>query len=198
MDETPRELERLELEAFMPLLGEIECGRHYSHAKADHRSWLRLRIETQLASGVRFYGYTDAKSGVVGIVGIRIDEKPDRHPQAEIVDLGVAEARRRQGIGSALLKHASALAGDRGAGRLYVRTYAGDTRAITFYGRNGFHPVAVIPDANGPDDEGDVVLRKRLDPADSTPGPAKLFTKGTKRTGESRVIRSQDGARHTR
>jgi len=33
---------------------------------------------------------------------------------------------------------------------------------IHFYGKNGYVPVSVIPDTQGPGDEGTIVMRKRL------------------------------------
>jgi hypothetical protein len=45
---------------------------------------------------------------------------------------------------------------------MLMMTYAADYDVIAFYGKNGFIPVATIPDVFGPKAEGNAVLRKVL------------------------------------
>lgn len=157
-----QELTDSELEPFMPLLGEIECGRHFSASDPKHVSWLKHKIASHVACGVRYFGCRSRTEDIFGIVGILIERKLFCAPSAEIVDIGVVEAHRRCGLGTELLMHAVKLAGENGVHNVFVRTYAADTVTIAFYGHNAFYPVAVIPGTNGFADEGDIVMRKRL------------------------------------
>jgi len=157
-----RELTDGKFEPFMPLLGEIECGRHFSISNVKHVSWLQNKIASHIAGGTRYFGCRSQKGDVLGIVGVMIERKLVCEPSAAIVDIGVVKAHRRRGLGTELLKHAVEVAVENGAHAVFVRTYAADTATIAFYGHNAFYPVAVIPGANGPDDEGDVVMRKKL------------------------------------
>jgi hypothetical protein len=43
-----------------------------------------------------------------------------------------------------------------------VATYAGSSQTVSFYVKNGFCPVAVLPDVFGPKAEGMIYLRKLL------------------------------------
>jgi len=45
---------------------------------------------------------------------------------------------------------------------IFVKTYAADTHTIFFYGRNGFFPISIIPELNGNNDEGTIVMRKKI------------------------------------
>ncbi len=61
-----------------------------------------------------------------------------------------------------LLEFATGIAAECGAASVVVRTYAASYDVIAFYGKNAFHPIAVVSETNGPDDEGTIVMRKRL------------------------------------
>ncbi len=157
-----QELYADELEPFMPLLSEIECGNYFSDDNPKHASWLKHKINSHIACGARFFGRRTNAGEVLGIVGILIEHKLFCAATAEIVDIGVVSAQRRCGFGTELLNHALALAREQGATAVFARTYAADTDVIAFYGRNSFYPVAVIPGTNGPADEGDIVMRRKL------------------------------------
>ena len=70
--------------------------------------------------------------------------------------------RSRTGGGDALAFPALDEARAAGAYCLYVTTYAGNKDSMTFCIHLGFVPVASHPDVHGPDDEGNVYLRKIL------------------------------------
>jgi len=103
----------------------------------------------------------------VGFVSVLIGKGPEGvrcfGQYAEILDLLVLEGRRGKGCGKALLKQAERASVEAGAYCIYVRTYAGNRDSMTFYIKHGFVPVAMLPDVNGRDDEGDLCLRKILD-----------------------------------
>ena len=151
-----------ELQAFMPLLAEIESGLHFSQRNPQHTAWLEQKIGSHLACGARFFGCQTETGEALGIVGIVMERKLFSAGTAEIVDIGVLAKHRRGGVGSLLLNHAVTVAKEEGAHAVFARTYAADTDAIAFYGRNAFYPVAVIPETNGPIDEGDIVMRRKL------------------------------------
>ena len=80
--------------------------------------------------------------------------------KAGLLEIGVAEEFRGGGYGKELLDYAEEQSIIGGAYCLYAATYARDHDTIRFYGRNGFIPVATLPDVNGPGDDGDVYMRK--------------------------------------
>lgn len=155
-------LNRSELDSFMKLLGEIECGDHYSEFNTVHIEWLKQKIEAHLSNGTKYYGCRSDQGEVLGIVGLQIESKIFTNGTAEIVDIGIVAEHRRSGLGSKLLNYAVELLKPSGIPTVFARTYAADTDTITFYGRNGFYPVAVIPETNGLEDEGTIVMRKRV------------------------------------
>ncbi|WP_449603560.1 hypothetical protein [Paenibacillus sp. Marseille-Q9583] len=65
-------------------------------------------------------------------------------------------------MGGILLQHVEEVVKSRGAYCLLMLTYAEDYDVIAFYGKNGFVPVATIPDVFGPGAEGNTILRKIL------------------------------------
>ena len=81
---------------------------------------------------------------------------------AELLDVIVRDQHRGNGYGRALMDHVESEARAAGAYCLYVSTYAGNGDSMTFYINRGFVPVAMHPDIYGPDDSGDVYLRKIL------------------------------------
>ena len=157
-----QELIGSELEPFMLLLSEIECGNHFSNCNPKHVSWLKHKIKSHIAAGARFFGYRTKEGDILGVVGVLVERKLFCDATAEIVDIGVENTHRRNGLGTELLNHALLIAREEGVYAAFARTYAADTDTIAFYGRNAFCPVAVIPGANGPTDEGDIVMRRRL------------------------------------
>jgi len=156
------ELTEAEMEPFTSLLAEIECGTHFSDGNPEHVSWLKHRIDSHTARGTRFFGCRTELGEILGIVGILMQRKLYCPATAEVVSLGVVSAHRRCGLGTELLNHALDVARAEGACAVFARTYAADTNAVAFYGRNAFYPVAVIPGTNGPADEGDIVMRRTL------------------------------------
>ncbi|MCB2156477.1 GNAT family N-acetyltransferase [bacterium] len=161
------ELRVEDLEKFLPLLAEIECGAHFDMANAEHVAFLRHRIEVYVAMGAQFFAARGDDGAPLGIVAVIVERKLHCAPSAEVVSIGTMAAHRRSGVGTELLNHAVDIARRAKAHAVFAKTYAADAGTIAFYGRNGFHPVAVIPGTNGPDDEGDAVMRKGLSESDS-------------------------------
>lgn len=153
-----------EIEPYLDLLAEVEHTK-LDRSNPDHELWLRRRINRHYQRGAMFYAYHEiGQEDAYGIIAVLHEEAPPGIPalgaRAEVLDIGVSKRHRRKGIGSILLRQAEKIARSRGAYCLFMLTYAEDYDVIAFYGKNGFIPVATIPDVFGPHDEGNVVLRK--------------------------------------
>ena len=138
----------------------------YDPLNPQHVQWVRRRIAIHYFRGARFYACYDAESVPVGFVSVLIDRGLEGvrcfGQWTEILDLLVLEGHRGKGYGKALLEQAEKASVEAGARCIYVRTYAGNRDSTTFYIKHGFVPVAMLPDVNGCDDDGDVYLRKLL------------------------------------
>ena len=153
------------VEVFFDLFAEVECGDHFDGSNSAHVEWVRKRIAIHFFRGGLFYAYF-LDEVPVGYVAVLIDrglsgvncvgECP------EVLDIIVLQRYRRKGYGSELLKYAENVARQSGAYCIYLRTYAGNDEAIAFYVKKGYDPVAEHPDVNGPNDRGDLYMRKIL------------------------------------
>lgn len=145
---------------FFGLMGEVEAGRHFDPASAEHVAWLRDCISKHYGHGTRFFGLYDGEKPL-GILGLRIETYLNTPwSLGFITDLGVFAELRGRGYGSRLLDFATEEARRQNCYCLYVDTYAANHRNVALYTRRGFVPVATIPDMNGPGDEGQVWMRK--------------------------------------
>ncbi|MEK5396404.1 GNAT family N-acetyltransferase [Paenibacillus sp. FSL K6-2859] len=155
-----------EIEPYLDLLAEVE-HIHLDRNNRNHEQWLRRRIQSHFQRGALFYGYHENEQcDAFGIVAVLHEEAPIGIPalgaRAEVLDIGVSKEHRRKGIGGILLQHVEKVVKSRGAYCLLMLTYAEDFDVIAFYGKNGFVPVATIPDVFGPGAEGNTILRKIL------------------------------------
>jgi ribosomal protein S18 acetylase RimI-like enzyme len=79
---------------------------------------------------------------LAGFCSVRIDRAPPiyrEQERAEITDLGVREAARRRGIGSALVAAAYEWIAGQGVGRVEVRVAARNSEGQAFWRALGFH-----------------------------------------------------------
>lgn len=157
-----REIPQSEFRPFFQLMGEIECGTHFDPSKPEHVEWLKEIISRRYGSGARFYALheNDEPVAVAGIVTEKV--LCTKWSRAELTDIGVFAQHRRKGYGTKLLRFVEDQARDAGCWGLHLLTYAADPDAISFYLRNGYAVVGAVADTCGPDDEGDVWLRKVL------------------------------------
>jgi len=88
-------------------------------------------LETEIAKGVRFYGYT-LEGRLVGVMGIQ-----DVKDVTLIRHAYVRTRSRRHGIGHALLEHLNGLT----PRPVLIGTWKAATWAIRFYEKNGFRLV---------------------------------------------------------
>jgi GNAT superfamily N-acetyltransferase len=151
---------------FFADFADLECGRHFDPAKPQHVEWVRKRIAIHYLRGGRFYVHFLDDGTPTGFAALLYD--PGLGGEncfgyvAELLDVVVREQHRGSGYGRELMEHAESEVRSAGAYCLYVETYAGSNDAITFCVNRGFVPVAMHPDVHGPDDEGNVYLRKIL------------------------------------
>lgn len=156
-----RELHEAEFQPFFQLRAEPEVGRHFDPANRGHGRWLSDRITRNFARGVRFFAAYEDDASPRGLVSLYVDDLI-AWKLGFITHLGVFSEFRGSGYGSKLLAYAAEQAQLEGCYCLYLDTYAGNPRNVEFYAKNGFIPVATIPDMNGPGDEGQVWFRKIL------------------------------------
>lgn len=74
---------------------------------------------------------------VGGLVAYELDKFERARREVYIYDLAVAEAHRRQGIATGLIRHLSEIASKRGAWVVYVQADYGDEPAIALYEKLG-------------------------------------------------------------
>jgi len=151
---------------FVQLAAELECGRHYHPTNVQHVEWLRHRIATLYLAGAHaicLYAEDEEPVGFLllqhdrGLEGVRCFGK-----KGTIVMFGLFDGYRSRGLGVQLLLEAERYVKEQGGECLYVDTYAANARAIRFYVRQGFIPVAYHPGENGRGDKGQVYLYKEL------------------------------------
>jgi ribosomal protein S18 acetylase RimI-like enzyme len=98
------------------------------------------RIGRYLAGAHAFVGLEDAAT--VSVLVLRLHDAV----RAEIMNVAVAEAHQRRGIGRAMLEFVAAYAKGRGVQRLGVGTGNSSFGELRFYQRLGFRVTGVSPD----------------------------------------------------
>jgi GNAT superfamily N-acetyltransferase len=151
---------------FFGLLGELEAGSSFDRSNRDHAAWLERLLEARRLMGARTFAAYTAEGEAAGFVTALFDEGPPGVAsfghKIEILDLGLEPRHLGRGAGARLLAHLEADGRGRKYHCLIVATYARAQRAIEFYVREGFVPVATLPDVHGPGDAGMLYLRKLL------------------------------------
>jgi GNAT superfamily N-acetyltransferase len=149
---------------FYKLVAQVEAGEHFNFTNPRHDEWLKRRVNGHFCRGTRFFAFFQEDGRPVGFAGLLTNEPLDSTVDfgrwTELLEIGVLPEFRRQGYGKMLLEYAERLSQEVGAYCMYITTYARDHANIAFYGRNGFVPVATLPDVNGPGDDGNLYMRK--------------------------------------
>lgn len=155
-----------EFSPFFKLMAEVECGNHFDFDNPNHIEWLKKRIATHFYRGTKFWGYYSDTGEPFGFAALLIEDYPEgiicQGQKCELLDIAIFQKYRKKGIGSELLKYSEEYAKKLNIFCMYMSTYAKDYQVISFYGKNGFVPVATLPDVHGPNDEGIVFMRKIL------------------------------------
>lgn len=151
---------------FLPLIAELECGLHYDGANDQHVQWLKNRLNIMYASGGKAICLYSEEGEPLGFLLLLFDRGLDGvrcfGKKATIETFGLFAEYRSKGMGKLLLQETEAYVRRNGGECLYVDTYAGNSRAIRYYTKQGFVPVAYHPGENGLDDKGQVYLYKEL------------------------------------
>ena len=147
---------------FFELLGEIEAGDYFDPQNPEHVDWLKQKIAVRFFEGTHFYGLFQENGTPVAVAGLLINEGLFGPNSSELKDIGTFKEFRRQGFASELLQYCEQVSRENNVYSMYMFTYAGSYETIAFYGKNGFAPVACIPDKHGPKAEGEICMRKRL------------------------------------
>jgi ribosomal protein S18 acetylase RimI-like enzyme len=152
---------------FLPLIAEIECGRHYDAQNPQHVAWLKGRLANLYASGgqaICLYAEDDKPLGFLFLVHDKGLEGADCFgKKADIAMFGLFKEYRSQGLGVLLIEEAWKYVKEHGGDYIYVNTYEANQGAIRFYVRCGFVPVALHPGENGRGDLGQVYLYKDVE-----------------------------------
>lgn len=155
-----------EFNPFYDLMAEVECGNHFNADNPDHIKWLKKRISIYYYRGTRFFAMFDETGIPLGVCGVLIEEGAEgvncQAQKSELVAIGISKEHRRKGLGSVLLKYAEDFSKNAGVYCMFMSTYAAAYNVIAYYGKNGYTPVATLPDIHGPGNEGMVYMRKIL------------------------------------
>ena len=151
---------------FFTLMAEVECGDHFDPSNASHTKWVRKRIAIHYFRGTCFYAYYLDDKTPIGFVAVLIDKGLEDvqcfGQYTELLDIAIFPKYQGKGYGTKLLKHAETVSREADAYCMYISTTATNYDIIAFYGKNGFVPVATMPDVHGPNEEGNVWMRKIL------------------------------------
>jgi GNAT superfamily N-acetyltransferase len=130
--------------------GEHSAGAYRAYLLADGAAWLAEAADGGAPIGFALLGPTAL---------------PGSNPDGSDVELKRIYTLSRvhgSGIGGALMQHAAEEAIRRGARRLLLGVYAGNARALAFYAKQGFEPVARRQFQVGERYYDDIVLAKVL------------------------------------
>jgi GNAT superfamily N-acetyltransferase len=106
------------------------------------------------------------EDGIVGYAQIVVGSRPDCEltatAPAELKRIYVDRARHGQGVGAELLRLVRQKAQECGCDALWLAVWDLNARAISFYGKNGFHQIGRQGFPIGSDDQSDLVLAMPL------------------------------------
>ena len=148
------------LETFAGLLDGPAIVAHCreEHSEAAYRRYLEAGAAAWLAE-------TEEGSAPVGFALLASSSLPGTSPDGSDVELKRIYTLSRfhgTGVGGALMRLAVEEAVRRGARRLLLGVYAGNGRAVAFYRKQGFEPVARRRFQVGPRDYDDIVFARTL------------------------------------
>jgi GNAT superfamily N-acetyltransferase len=160
-----REISIEEFKPFFGLMAELELGDLFNPQNEEHCAWLQKKIDLYFLRGIRFFGLYELEEPI-GFASLELEKGPSEIPylgqKSELLHIAITPKKRGKGFGEVLLKHVEQVTREEQAYCMYMATYAKDFKVINFYGKQGFNPVATIPDVHGPNDEGMVYMRKIL------------------------------------
>lgn len=161
-----REISQEELSSILDLVAKLEMGDHFDENNPTHEVWLFKKISSCFFRGVMFFGCFSDDNELIGFIAVELEEKLDGiswlGQKAEILYIALYPDYQRKGHGSRLLEFVNELCKQQHVHCLYVSTSAFNKDAISFYNKNNYEKVAILPDVHGPNTEGMVCMRKLL------------------------------------
>jgi len=152
------------LNSFFDLVTEVEFGDHFDKRIPEHVALLDNVVRKHVACGCEIFGcYEEESNSPIGfITTVVYNHLHTDKAECEVLELGVVKEFRRKGFGSRLLEYNEKYRDKEKIYCILIKTFSGSFDTIYFYGKNGYVPVSVIPDTQGPGSEGTIVMRKRL------------------------------------
>ena len=151
------------LKSFFDELINVEFGDHFEKGNRSHNKLLNQRLDKHIANGAIIFGmFEEKRNDPIGFITIAKNQHLFHKDDSEILEIGVVEKYKRKGHGSQLIEYVERLFSQDDLNCIFVKTYAADHDVIYFYGKNGYVPISVVPDTNGPGDEGTIIMRKSL------------------------------------
>jgi len=130
-------------------------------------------------SAGRYYLVAEAGGQVVGYAGLMAPvprqagrSRPEAGGQADVLTMAVAPSSWGRGIGSALLEALLAQAAEQGCAEVFLEVRADNQRAQRLYRGHGFAEVGLRRGYYQPSGMDAIVMRRPMDPAELSPGPA--------------------------
>ena len=143
-------LDRARLVKFMQRayrdLGATETGKHLADTVGRHFNsqstlwWLIGPQSTAMLGGLPGIQQRHEPMGCLWL-GESIDQR-NGQKQAYVFLLYIEEAHRRQGLGSALMKHAQQWAKEQGYGQMSLQVFEDNISAMNLYQQLGYQPQA--------------------------------------------------------
>lgn len=150
------------LNSFFNLVAEVEFGNHFDKGNTEHIDLLNDVVAKHVSNGCEIFGYYEEVNKPIGFITTVVNKRLYNMTECEVLEIGVIKELRSKGYGGRLLEFIEKYHNKENIYCIYMKTYAADYEVIHFYGKNGYVPVSVIPDTQGPGDEGTIVMRKRL------------------------------------
>ncbi len=151
------------MHSFYDLVTEVEFGSHFDKTNPYHVEVLDYRINNHITRGCEFFGYYEENKNIpVGFITSVIYKDIQPYRECEILQIGVKKESRNSGCGSILLNFVETYYEKENINYIFVKTYAASYGVTYFYGKNGYIPVSVIPNTHTLNDEGTIIMRKKL------------------------------------
>lgn len=155
-------------EIFLKEIADVECGNHYNENNPQHVQWLKRFISTLYLRGGMALCLFNEENDPIGFIYLLHDKGLENvccfGKKATIAMFEVKEEHRGKGYGTMLCCEAEKYLRKRGAECLYTDTPddPDDKRALLFYIKYGFTPIACHPGENGKNDIPQIYLFKYL------------------------------------
>ena len=151
---------------FFPMIVDLWYADKYNPDNEQHVAWIKRKIHVTYEDfSVALCAYTDDNKPIgffwykhdTGLVDVEFCGKT-----AHIISCGLFDEYQRQGIGTILLDEVCKKVKANGGECLYTDTYTANSDSMMFYIKRKFIPVALLPGLNGFNDDGQVLMYRKL------------------------------------